>query len=224
MIQFLFPYRRDSVERENNLNEVLQYYKSKFPNEKFLVVEVGDEKTYNGDVPSVFKKQTLPHSQSETINFGIENSTEDILCIIDSDIILLEYQNINLGYELISSKKYQYILPYEEFYDLPNYKKRVGNHQVGGPSGKCIGGIWLVDKESFQKLGMMSTKYKGWGGEDDYRHYVLSKSVKWMRFMGTVLHLYHPLQKDRNKFAKINKQHLDNDISNFNKIQKDTLI
>ena len=42
--------------------------------------------------------------------------------------------------------------------------------------------------------------------------------------MGTILHLYHPLQKDRNTFAKINKQHLDNDISNFNKIQKNTLI
>lgn len=104
MIQFLFPYRRDSVERENNLNEVLQFYKSKFPNEKFLVVEVGDEKTYNGDIPSVFQKQPLPHNQSKTINFGIENSTEDVLCIVDSDIILLEYENIRLAHGLISSK------------------------------------------------------------------------------------------------------------------------
>ena len=71
MIQFLFPYRRDSVERENNLNEVLQFYKSKFPNEKFLVVEVGDEKTYNGDFPSIFQKQPLPHNQSKTLNFII---------------------------------------------------------------------------------------------------------------------------------------------------------
>jgi glycosyltransferase involved in cell wall biosynthesis len=224
MIQFLFPYRKDSIERENNLNEVLQFYKSKFPNEKFLVVEVGDEKTYNGDIPSIFQNQPLPHNQSKTINFGIENATEDILCIVDSDIILLDYENIRLGQSSILSKRYQYILPYEHFYDLPNFKRRVGNHQMGGSDGKCIGGIWMVDRKAFQKLGMMNTKYEGWGSEDDYRHYLLSKSVKWMRFMGTVLHLYHPLQKDRNKFAKINKQHLDNDISNFNKIQKNTLI
>ena len=109
MIQFLFPYRRDSVERENNLNEVLQFYKSKFPNEKFLVVEVGDEKTYNGDVPSIFQKQSLPHNQAKTINFGIENSTEDVLCIVDSDIILLEYENIKTAYRMIYHETYDYI-------------------------------------------------------------------------------------------------------------------
>lgn len=224
MIQFIFPYRKDSVGREKNLDKVTKFYTEKFPNEKFLVVEVGDEKTYNGTLPSIFQKQSLPHNQAKTINFGIENSTEDVLCIVDSDIILLEHENIRLAHDLILSKKYQYILPYEHCYDLPNFKRRNGNHEMGGSDGKCIGGIWMVDKKTFQKLGMMSTKYVGWGSEDDYRHYLLSSSVKWMRFMGTILHLYHPIQKNRNEFARINKQHLKNDISNFNQIQKNTLI
>ena len=90
MIEFIFPYRKDSIGREKNLKKVLDFYTNKFPKEKFLVVEVGDEKTYDGNVPSVFQKQSLPHNQSKTINFGIDSSSENILCIVDSDIILLE--------------------------------------------------------------------------------------------------------------------------------------
>ena len=56
MIQFIFPYRKDSSSREKNLDKVLNFYTEKFPNEKFLVVEVGDEKTYKGNISSIFEK------------------------------------------------------------------------------------------------------------------------------------------------------------------------
>lgn len=224
MIQFIFPYRKDSVGREKNLDKVTKFYTEKFPNEKFLVVEVGEEKTYNGTLPSIFQKQSLPHNQAKTINFGIENSTEDVLCIVDSDIILLEYENIKTAYRMIYHETYDYILPYLHCYDLPTFERRDGNHLMGGSDGKCIGGIWMVSKKAFKKLGLMNTKYEGWGGEDDYRHWILSKNVNWRRLGGTILHLYHPPQKQIEKYSKINKQHLDNDISSTYKIQKNTFI
>ena len=40
MIEFIFPYRKDSIGREKNLKKVLDFYTNKFPKEKFLVVEV----------------------------------------------------------------------------------------------------------------------------------------------------------------------------------------
>lgn len=224
MIEFIFPYRKDSIGREKNLKKVLDFYTNKFPKEKFLVVEVGDEKTYDGNVPSVFQKQSLPHNQSKTINFGIDSSSENILCIVDSDIILLEYENIKTAARMIYHETYDYILPYLHCYDLPSFERRDGNHLMGDSDGKCIGGIWMVSKKAFNNLGKMNTKYEGWGAEDDYRHWILSKNVSWRRLGGTILHLYHPLQKQIDKYSKINTQHLNNDISSFNKIQKDSFI
>jgi|TARA_R110000851_G_scaffold55660_5_gene130462 glycosyltransferase involved in cell wall biosynthesis len=224
MIQFIFPYRKDSSSREKNLDKVLNFYTEKFPNEKFLVVEVGDEKTYKGNISSIFEKQSLPHNQAKTINIGIEKSTEDVLCIVDSDIILLEYENIKTAARMIYHETYDYILPYLHCYDLPSFERRDGNHLMGGVDGKCIGGIWMVSKKVFTNLGKMNTKYEGWGAEDDYRHWLLSNNVSWRRLGGTILHLYHPPQKQIEKYSRINKQHLNNDISNFNKIQETKFI
>ena len=61
MIEFIFPYRKDSIGREKNLKKVLDFYTNKFPKEKFLVVEVGDAGTYVGSVIHLYFKNNHYH-------------------------------------------------------------------------------------------------------------------------------------------------------------------
>jgi len=220
-MDFIFTFGNDSEKRLQNLKSVISYYKKRFPNTNIIVSETGDSKTHLGisDITHIFEKTTPPHSQSRTINNGVNHSTAKSVCICDSDSLTLEYENISTLAELIDSNEIDYGIPYTEYLDFPNFTDR------GCTEPECICGLFLVNREKFIEAGGQDESYEGWGGEDDERHYrLIRKGLRFFRIDGTVFHLEHPPQQDKSYYAKRNNQKMKHDISNPDKAQKNSLI
>jgi len=216
-VDFIFPYRFDSEDRRNNLKTCIEYYRNHFPDNKFIISEQGDVQTIapNG-FDYVFFQKPLPHNQSKCINDGIKKSTAKVIVVVDSDIILINHENIHSCVKNILMDKLDYCLPYMDCIDLPNFEYRK-------PWGtNCIGGIFLIDRQKFIEVGMNNERFEGWGREDDERHQRLLKSnFKFKREYGTIVHMYHPHQSNIDSSAEINLGLLNsnkNDNSNINQI------
>lgn len=224
-MDFIFTFEHDSNQRLYNLKSVLSYYRMRFPTNKFILSETGksitDINSNVSNISHIFEKTIPPHSQSRTINNGLQFSKESVVCIVDCDVVLVDYENIEMAYSLIKNEEFDYIIPYKKWYDLPNFSERIPNSQV---DDYPIGGIFLINRNKFLEIGGMDEKYKGWGGEDDERHFRCKTKLKHKRMDGQVFHFPHPEQNEKYEWVKINKQHLDNDISNLDKAQEGSLI
>jgi hypothetical protein len=214
-IDFIFPYRKDSPEREKNLLTVLSYYSRHFPKNRFIISEQGLEKSkFNERYDHFFEKKDLPHNQSKCINAGIKESTKKVICVIDTDIVLINYHNIYEATKDIYIDECDYALPYTECVDLPEFEFR-------SPWGKpCIGGIFVIDREKFVSLGMNDESFEGWGREDDARHEkLISAGLKFKRYSGNIVHMWHPPQEYKEHNAETNMSLLSkirDDISSSN--------
>lgn len=199
-IDFIFPYRKDSKEREENLFTVVNYYRKHFPKNRFIISEQGEEKSHiDLRCDHIFEKKSLPHNQSRCINLGIKASSKKVVCVVDSDIVLLNYYNIYQAARDIFLGECEYALPYTECADLPEFEYR-------RPWGRlCIGGIFVIDRELFVEHGMNDESFEGWGREDDARHEKLINSgVSFKRYDGHIVHLWHPPQAGKNRNAETN--------------------
>ncbi len=223
-VSFIFPYRKDSIEREQNFSTCLNYYKRYFNDSEFIISEQGEKRTifHHSGYNYTFEELPLPHNQSRTINQGIRLSDKKIVCVIDSDIILINHYNIYLAVKEIFQNKIDYCLPYLECVDLPGFMFR-------GPwGGYCIGGIYVVDRNKFIEIGLNDEEYRGWGREDDDRHQrMLDNGFRFKRHHGNIVHMYHPPQENIKESAEKNLIRLRNYTDgngNTNEVQKDKLI
>lgn len=199
-LDIIIPYRRDSEDRKKNFKTVLEYYKKHFHYSNFIVSEQGSKNTVDiEDFDYLFRKKDLPHNQSLCINDAVKTSKRKYICVVDCDVILLNYYNIYLSLREMFLGDIDYSIPYTDCFDLPNF-------EIREPWGeKCVGGIFIIDKEKFIQLGMNNEKFVGWGREDDERHHRLLKNgLKFKRFHGNIIHLYHPKQQNIVLSSEIN--------------------
>jgi len=211
-MDIIIPYRKDSNEREKNLITILNYYRRHFKDSNFIISEQGNEKT----IGDIFNEVPLPHNQSKCINDGIRFSNKKYVCVIDCDIILLNYMNIHSGIRDMFMDEFDYCLPYTECFDLPNFDVR----RPWG--GRCVGGIFIIDKNKFIEAGMNNEMFVGWGREDDERHQrLINFGLRFKRMEGNIIHLYHPTQTNIDETSETNfnlLKEIKNDNSYFNKI------
>lgn len=216
-LDIIIPYRKDSEDRKENLIKTLNYYKRHFNNSGFIVSEQGVNQTVEvGDFDYIFRKKDLPHNQSQCINDGVLLSKKKYVCVVDCDIILLNYYNIYLALKEMFMGDIDYCLPYVDCFNLPNFDLR----EPWG--GKCVGGIFIIDKEKFIEAGMNDEGFFGWGREDDERHHrLIEKGLRFKRISGHIVHMAHPDQQQIAKTAEDNLNRLKevtNDNSYINKI------
>lgn len=199
-LDIIIPFRRDSDERLSNLKTVLKYYKKHLPGSNIIVSEQGTEQNIlANDFDYIFRKKNLPHNQSQCINDGVKLSKKKYICVIDCDIILLNYHNIYFALKDMFTDELDYCLPYTDCFDLPEFNLR----EPWG--GKCVGGIFIIDREKFIEAGMNDEKFVGWGREDDERHdRLLKNGLRFKRMSGHIVHMSHPDQKDISLTAELN--------------------
>jgi hypothetical protein len=199
-IDFIFPYRRDSEEREKNILTILNYYRRHFPDNRFIISEQGLEKSnFQQFGTHIFERKDLPHNQSKCINSGVIESDKRIICVVDSDVILINHYCIYMAARDIYLGECEYVIPYTECVDLPDFDFR-------RPWGRlCIGGIFIIDREKFISMGMNDESFEGWGREDDARHEkLIGSGVEFRRYNGNIVHLWHPPQKSKGSSAETN--------------------
>lgn len=201
-ISVLIPYKAADEYREKNFLWVKNRYETIMPNAEICIGE------YNGE----------PFSKSIAINNAAKKATRDIFIIVDADIIF-NVEQIKNAIEALNF--HSWVIPYRSIIYLDStktnelYKKNTsivldevdfyGCSKIDIVNEyEFIGGINIVPRNYFERIGGFDERFKGWGGEDDAFQMALDTICgKYFRLDATIWHLYHTPQSIENRVNNI---------------------
>lgn len=197
-VSVLIPYKAVDEYREKNFLWIKRRYEAIMPNAEICIGY------YNGE----------PFCKSAAVNNAAKNATRDIFIIADADIAF----NIDQIKNAIEALNFHsWVIPYrslicldpEKTNELYNRNPSVtlddadfqGCYKFGDfKRYQLIGGINIVPRKHFEKVGGFDERFKGWGCEDDaFQRALDTLCGKYFRLETTMWHLYHPLQSKKNK-------------------------
>ena len=206
---YVIQHRDNSVDKDRtkNLIQVIKYVKSISEDIEIMVLEQTLQET--SELKDLFQKINVKYIHLK--NGGLFNRAWGFNCSIslterskfvfaDNDM-LLNKDDFNKGIELLES--YDIVRPYNGFSnDLSPYQTidYVFNKTIGIGTLRFInnfsGGIVMLTRQGFAKLGGFDERFEGWGGEDDEMHLHIEKlsksgTVNVCSFGIPVTHLYH---------------------------------
>ncbi len=219
-VSVLIPYKAVNEYREKNFEWIKRRYETIMPNAEICIGN------YDGE----------PFCKSIAVNNAAKNATRDIFIIADADIAF-NIDQIKNAIEALNS--YAWVIPYtglfyldfEKTNELYNRDPSVTLNEAdfqrycrfGGTDGYVFkGGINIVPRKYFEKVGGFDERFKGWGGEDDaFQRALDALCGQYFRLDATMWHLYHPLQSKDNRVnnRKIFQEFYRNKatiLSNFN--------
>ncbi len=109
------------------LETTLNFYKDKFKNLKYFVIEKNREETLKSIVTDqfgyqyVFMDSSLENSEAKIISNTLKNNKKNIILYIKNGSILLDVINIKNSFESILRNNYDYIVPFFNIYYLPGF-------------------------------------------------------------------------------------------------------
>ena len=214
-ISFVIPIRVDSIERERNLDIVL---------EQLTVIENADVYLLEGDRQPLYRlKKDYPNVhyrfvedfepvfyRTRYLNQLLQMATGTIVGIWDTDVLIPENQIVE-AIRRIQTGKAVMSFPYDgRFYMLTpedsdllvkekNFEclnewieKRFLAH---GPHS--VGGAFLVNRKQYLQVGGENEHFYGWGPEDAERAKRMEiLGLPVYRAKGPLFHLYHPRKEN----------------------------
>ncbi|MBS0558306.1 MAG: glycosyltransferase [Proteobacteria bacterium] len=209
---YIMTFRQgDGAQRRDNLVAVLAWL-AQYPQFEPIVIEQDDAPRLQGALPhpactQVFAYNPGPFNKSWGLNIGFRLSVNPWLVFADADIVLgdaLAEAATHLD------KGYQAIKPYRRLIDLddaesmrvrtgdfdfvPQRDAAAPNREGVGEHIVFAGGVVLIARAAFVRMGGWDERFRGWGGEDDAMSYRLERA----RVAGIELdsrpavHLVHP--------------------------------
>jgi glycosyltransferase involved in cell wall biosynthesis len=213
MISIIIGHRENGIERKENLEFLLQYYKNLLQQENFnyeIIIVEQDEIQKVRDSLFIYNKGL--YNRSWGFNIGVKHAKyENILCI-DNDIILPQDTFFN-GLQQVINNKTVYV-PYEWFIDFTkeqtkkfkedinfNFKREELNERYGWTDSVHqfkYGGCFFVNKNFYLEVCGMEESCEGWGCEDEswffkYSKILEPKGLDWnpRSKICSIYHLYH---------------------------------
>ena len=209
-VTFLFPIRLDSIDRLENLIEVVNFINAHFTTN----IHVLEASSYcNGLLERLLPEITYTYHQDDDpvfhrtryINEMLKASSTKIVAVWDSDVLVKPEQIIQ-SVDLLRNKKADFVFPYDgKFLDTSKivrelYMEKKLLKLLVENAGKMqalyepkpVGGGYFADRESYIASGMENESYYGWGLEDGERvnrWKVLEYKVE--RVKGDMYHLTH---------------------------------
>lgn len=194
-ISILVPFKSDGGYRDRNWDWVKKRYASLMPNAEICIGNYDLE----------------PFSRASAINNAAKLATRDIFIIADSDIIF----DINqIAKAILGLADFAWIIPYtrlnyltlEQTNSLQQMKPSVIINNInftGYKERDCkfiYGGISIVPREYFEKVGGFDERFKGWGFEDDaFQRSLDALCGHHNRIRTSLWHMYHPPAPRNNK-------------------------
>lgn len=148
-----------------------------------------------------------PFCKSVAVNNAAKKATRDIFIIADADIVFNADQ-IKNAVEVLNS--HPWVIPYRSLFRL-DYEKtnelckrnpdlRLDDADFQGCTKldirtgyELVGGVNVVPRKYFEKVGGFDERFKGWGGEDDAFQMAMDAICgQYLRIEATMWHLYHP--------------------------------
>ena len=190
-VSVLIPYKAVDEYREKNWSWIKRRYEIIMPNAEICM---GD---YSGE----------PFCKSVAVNNAAKKATRDIFIIADADIVF-NIDQIKNAIEALSF--HPWVIPYRSFFRLnpdetdemwkksPDIILNEADFQECHKHGisnryELVGGINVLPRKYFEKVGGFDERFKGWGGEDDaFQMAVDTLCGHYYRIETAMWHLYHP--------------------------------
>ena len=197
---YVIAHMNVSPYRLRNINAIVKHIRACFKDiVEIIVVEQGFKKS---DIPNVDKHLLLPEvglfKKAKIMNIGALNASYDSIVFADNDIVL---SKISIIESLNGLALYDVVNPYGGVIDLDEQQSNnlldngiVPQVDMTKTRGAVVfaGGVFVVRKLAFYKIGGFDESFIGWGGEDD------ALTVKFARLCRGVeltrhrcFHLYH---------------------------------
>ncbi|MBI6874622.1 galactosyltransferase-related protein [Clostridium aciditolerans] len=208
-ISILIPFKSDGGHRHRNWEWLRRRYEILMPNAELCIG--------SSDID--------PYCKSASVNNAAKQATRDIFIIADADIVF-DVDQIKASIELL--KKHTWVIPYvsvnllnEEQTNILLQKEadvtlRDTKFTDYSSFSGSMGGMNILPRSCFEKVGGFDERFKGWGCEDD----AFSLAVYYMcgpftRLNGNSMwHLYHPrasLSNYHNNHEVLDKHYLSPD-------------
>jgi glycosyltransferase involved in cell wall biosynthesis len=162
MISIVIPFRAETEERQEIFDFVVARYSGYWPDAEIIVSDTDDEE----------------FSRSAARNRGVEQSSGEVLVLVDADTICnpraLEEATV------MSAMSKRWVLPYQWYYNLTqDYTEEI---LAGNPTNKVFptdkgftfvhkieswAGILVMPREAFDAVNGYDERFKGWGYEDN---------------------------------------------------------
>ncbi len=182
---------------------------------EILVIEQDDKPHLNpGALPSscrhVFVWNPGVFNKSWGFNIGWHETSADILVFSDADI-LIGHDQLRQAIESCVSD-YDVVRPWSDVVDLTEEETQsliagsldtaaVSEPQRRGRSKKgefppLCGGIYVIGRDTYERLGGQDERFRGWGGEDDAMSIKVGTLLTKVALLrdGVALHMNHPRQ------------------------------
>lgn len=187
-ISILIPYKPDGEYRDKTWVWVRKRYEALMPNAEICVGTCDTE---------LF-------SRSAAVNNAAKLATRDIFIIADIDLI---FDLNQIAKAILSLTEYTWIIPYTtlNYLTLNQTKKlqalnpsiNIGSINFSDYKERdckfIYGGMSIVPRECFQKVGGFDERFKGWGCEDDaFQRSLDALCGPHKRIKTALWHMYHP--------------------------------
>jgi len=211
VINVIIPHKNVDHYRERNIRFLIQFYKKYIHNVNIIVVEQDTETDLSGlNINHIKFKLYKDFSRSICLNMGVKHAIGDNLVLTDSDVII-NIEILNNVYKYF--KEDIYVIPYNTpvidltekstinlINDFNNYIESDHNIDVNfnlqnihgvRRSFLAVGGIGLINKKTFLKVGGFDEHIIGWGSEDSLFYNNMIKLFKVQRLEYNLYHMYH---------------------------------
>lgn len=146
-------------------------------------------------------------NRSAARNNGVEQSTSDVVVVIDADNYI-PFDQIEYSIRM-AKRRNNMVKPFQSFgyltekstdYFYENGKFEEEPEFIGFSAHGFNGGAYVLKKELWLKVGGMDENFIGWGAEDDAFHILCkAKLGKTSYVHGYDYHLYHPAHRVTSK-------------------------
>lgn len=151
-----------------------------------------------------------PFSRAGSVNQGAEGCDADVLVIADNDVLIARRQILDAVALAVSAPGL--VQPFDELRWFDPHATRVLLEQpwrafdpsspapehtfLPGENTPLLGGINVVSRRTWDAVGGLDRRFRGWGGEDIAFDAACAEIAPTRRVPGPLMHLYHPKTGD----------------------------
>ena len=202
-VTYIIAYKH-TLERLRNLQRVLEWL-TPFQGLEILIVEQDKNSKIselNLRAKHIFIENNMGiFNKSWCYNVAALNVSTPVLIFGDCDLVM----NPNEFMQAIQlMDKYDFVNPYKSVIDLTQEESlmdmgsilsinRVGRGDAISDVEKCpmCGGMFIIKREAFLKLGGSNEDFLGWGCEDNYLDIMVRNFLTYVELPNKCYHLYH---------------------------------
>lgn len=196
-ISYIIAFRAANIERITALVFVLKKLRTYFPDLEIIVIEQDSESKLDLDpklnVKHFFTFNAGLFNKGWSFNFAVKNTQKTVLAFGDADIFLDKKSYLNCfeaikDFEAITpnmTEAINVVIPHDDTLQHEENNKRLLFNAFAG-------GLIVITREGFEKIGGWDERFEGWGCENDAVSHVIYNTLTTKTCYFPMYHIDHP--------------------------------